>query len=593
MLLKKLEIKNWCNHRQKTIEFKPGLNIIIGPNGSGKTNLIEAILYALSAQTSKSLRLIELCYAQSIQNPFRINLLLSNNIAIRRKHDSKEDTVTLYTETREEKRLAIGREKVNAWIEKNIIKRDILFTLAYNNQLNILDLIEMTPTEKEVFLNKIFRSDILLDLDTDLKELLREIEIKIADKTLMYNQLASHSEKETSLIQKQISELYQLLETTEQKIALLTKQKQALQNTLNYYIKQKYIANYLHLKRDVLKYKQLHQEAQTLKQKWLENKQLLLDIQANLQNIDKKIKRIQELKKLGKCLYCERELSKTDYETYNRELNSLEKQKATLIAKEKEFLMLNEQIKEKIEKIEKLLKEKDIIQMQAKLKLIRQKCLELPSFKEIRQQEILSYTFETCQKLLDEVEAELNEAIQEKTSILSQIQVLEKSKQQKNASILLSQLEKQILELTKLKSELSKIRQLYKDGIFSKAIKSEVKKYMPFTELFSLFNLGTAYLNDDFDIILNGFHIKTASMGQKIITNILLKILFLQFYNIKFLILDEPTSFLDKERRHLLINFFNTLKQLNIIPQLIIVTHDEILTQTNYDNLIVLEGTNA
>lgn len=60
--------------------------------------------------------------------------------------------------------------------------------------------------------------------------------------------------------------------------------------------------------------------------------------------------------------------------------------------------MLNEQIKEKIEKIEKLLKEKDIIQMQAKLKLIRQKCLELPSFKEIRQQEILSYTFETCQK---------------------------------------------------------------------------------------------------------------------------------------------------------------------------------------------------
>lgn len=588
MLLKRLEIKNWCNHRQKTIEFKPGLNIIVGPNGSGKTNLIEAILFSLSAQTSKSLKLIELCYAQSIQNPFSVNLLFSNNIMIRRYHDSKHDSVTIITDTKDEKRIVIGREKVNSWIEQNIVKRDILFSLAYNNQLNLLDLVEMTPSEKEIFLNKIFRSDILLDLDTDLKEIIREIEIKIADKTLLYNQLVSQSQKEKTVIQKQLTELYQILETIEKKIELLSNQKKALQTTIQYKTKQKIIANYLFLKRELIKYLNLAKEAENLKQQWLQNKQFLIDIQSNLNNIDKKIKKILELKKLGKCLYCERPLSKVDYETYNTELVSLENQKTFLSEKEKEYIKINQEIKEKVEKIEKLLKEKNIIQIQTKVKLLRQKCLELPSFKELKNQPLLQYNLETCQKLLDEVEAELNEALNEKTSILTQIKLLEKNKQEPINSTILTQIEKQISELAKVKYEYTKIRQLYKDGIFSRAIKNEIRKYLPFSELFSLFDLGNAYLNEDFDIILNGFSIKTASMGQKIIVNILLKILFLQFYNIKFLILDEPTSFLDIHRRQLLVNFFNTLKQLNIIPQLIIVTHDEILTQTNHDNLIAI-----
>lgn len=588
MLLKRLEIKNWCNHRQKTIEFKPGLNIIVGPNGSGKTNLIEAILFSLSAQTSKSLKLIELCYAQSIQNPFSVNLLFSNNIMIRRYHDSKYDSVTIITDTKDEKRIVIGREKVNSWIEQNIVKRDILFSLAYNNQLNLLDLVEMTPSEKEIFLNKIFRSDILLDLDTDLKEIIREIEIKIADKTLLYNQLVSQSQKEKTVIQKQLTELYQILETIEKKIELLSNQKKALQTTIQYKTKQKIIANYLFLKRELITYLNLAKEAENLKQQWLQNKQFLIDIQSNLNNIDKKIKKILELKKLGKCLYCERPLSKVDYETYNTELVSLENQKTFLSEKEKEYLKINQEIKEKVEKIEKLLKEKNIIQIQTKVKLLRQKCLELPSFKELKNQPLLQYNLETCQKLLDEVEAELQEVLNEKTSILTQIKLLEKNKQEPINSTLLTQIEKQISELAKVKYEYTKIRQLYKDGIFSRAIKNEIRKYLPFSELFSLFDLGNAYLNEDFDIILNGFSIKTASMGQKIIVNILLKILFLQFYNIKFLILDEPTSFLDIHRRQLLVNFFNTLKQLNIIPQLIIVTHDEILTQTNHDNLIAI-----
>ena len=51
MILKKLTINNFRNYEQLRISFNPGLNIIYGKNGMGKTNLVEAI-YLLSLTKS-------------------------------------------------------------------------------------------------------------------------------------------------------------------------------------------------------------------------------------------------------------------------------------------------------------------------------------------------------------------------------------------------------------------------------------------------------------------------------------------------------------------------------------------------------------
>ena len=45
MIVQKLALKNFRNHSSKTYEFKPGINIITGPNGIGKTNIVESIYY--------------------------------------------------------------------------------------------------------------------------------------------------------------------------------------------------------------------------------------------------------------------------------------------------------------------------------------------------------------------------------------------------------------------------------------------------------------------------------------------------------------------------------------------------------------------
>lgn len=43
-MIAKLQIKNFTAFTELTIDFSPGINIIIGENGTGKTQLLRAIL---------------------------------------------------------------------------------------------------------------------------------------------------------------------------------------------------------------------------------------------------------------------------------------------------------------------------------------------------------------------------------------------------------------------------------------------------------------------------------------------------------------------------------------------------------------------
>jgi chromosome segregation protein len=57
MFLRSLQLRGFKSFAQKTtLEFAPGLSVIVGPNGSGKSNLVDAIAWVLGEQGPRALR---------------------------------------------------------------------------------------------------------------------------------------------------------------------------------------------------------------------------------------------------------------------------------------------------------------------------------------------------------------------------------------------------------------------------------------------------------------------------------------------------------------------------------------------------------
>lgn len=51
MIVKSISVRNFRNHTSRNLEFGEGINVITGPNASGKTNIVEAIYYLSLARS--------------------------------------------------------------------------------------------------------------------------------------------------------------------------------------------------------------------------------------------------------------------------------------------------------------------------------------------------------------------------------------------------------------------------------------------------------------------------------------------------------------------------------------------------------------
>ncbi len=63
MNLKEIELRDFRNYRELFLDFDPGVNLIVGDNAQGKTNLLDAIIYlgaGKSFRTQKSAELVRL-----------------------------------------------------------------------------------------------------------------------------------------------------------------------------------------------------------------------------------------------------------------------------------------------------------------------------------------------------------------------------------------------------------------------------------------------------------------------------------------------------------------------------------------------------
>ncbi|MDX2107427.1 MAG: DNA replication/repair protein RecF [Candidatus Melainabacteria bacterium] len=76
MLLKNLKLHNFRNYNEQDIEFKPGLNIILGENAQGKSNLLEAIEYISTGKSYRATHDTELISRSKNQASIAVQYLI-------------------------------------------------------------------------------------------------------------------------------------------------------------------------------------------------------------------------------------------------------------------------------------------------------------------------------------------------------------------------------------------------------------------------------------------------------------------------------------------------------------------------------------
>lgn len=135
MFIKRLYVQNFRNLKEQEIEFSKNLNIIIGENGQGKTNLIEAI-YILSTtksfRTSKKEELIRWGEERAV-----------SFVEVERD----ESTATLSLE--------ISKAKTRLLRNEEEIKRDLSTLTTVSFFPSDLEIVKGGPSERRRFIDKL------------------------------------------------------------------------------------------------------------------------------------------------------------------------------------------------------------------------------------------------------------------------------------------------------------------------------------------------------------------------------------------------------------------------------------------------------
>ncbi len=228
MIFKKLELENFKSHQHNTVDFKPGITIIIGENGAGKSTIFEAISFALYKKYTGDK--INNLIRKNSTKPMLVKLTFTANgttYRITRKRTQKQSKAKL--EKQENTKfitIAENDKTVNQQIQEILnMDADLFLNSTYVRQGEITDLISKTPGERKALIGKLLKLEELekafknsLSLINEYKYNQAEIKGKITQEPL--NEQLKNNIIEYNKLKKQYKK------TEEQKKELLKQQNE-------------------------------------------------------------------------------------------------------------------------------------------------------------------------------------------------------------------------------------------------------------------------------------------------------------------------------------------------------------------------------
>lgn len=194
-MIVEVEMINWRAYDHKSFKFMAGLNFIMGPNGKGKTSILEAISYALTGDVSVVDNPKDLL--RDPQKPGTVKLTLAingkNYLVERTQLPQRAGDASLY-DVAENKQLAVHHKNVNSKIEELIgVSSDFLKRIIYMAEGDVFRFLQQPPGK--ALNQQVYRVLGLTQLDL-FKEAIKAAKSKLRDQA-----------KDLKLIQKRIQDL--------------------------------------------------------------------------------------------------------------------------------------------------------------------------------------------------------------------------------------------------------------------------------------------------------------------------------------------------------------------------------------------------
>ena len=423
--IKKINIQNFRIHKNISLDFIEGTNLILGENGTGKTSIFLAIIYCLfgaQALTSyeKGKRKNNLVRRGSSSGFVELEIENNNEILKIKRYVPSGDAYIARIVNGKEVKIVVGSDNVTKYVLKNFFG---VFNI--NRIINILFIRQRTlgnlilETGKKTFSEKL---EEILDLKkyTELYEILKSLLNDIQDRIL-------ETRKEIVMKERNINNI------------LKGRTIEELENIVN---KRKEVENKLK-ELEILKAKKQSLEKFIDKELLLEEEKIEEEIEFLKESIKKVDEELSNLKKELKYLKIVREdfkdlLSKNIKELFNlrdtlkRDVEGLDKDKLLLELKEIEerlrelslerYFDLENKLKELSGKYKKILNEKVSLESR---KDILEKILDIIKNSKDPRCPICNSILEDVNRLYMEKEKELKEIlekIKEKSILLNKIE---------------------------------------------------------------------------------------------------------------------------------------------------------------------------
>jgi DNA repair protein SbcC/Rad50 len=292
-MIKKMELENFKSHKNSTIEFEEGYNVLVGKIGSGKSSIIEAIAFALFGTTqnitSKKVQVKDMILNKPYKADFaKVKMWFKESdkeYAVERNiFPTKSSQAKLYEIIGENEKLIAGPKPsdVNEEIEKILnLNIDVYMRANYSEQNQIDMFLKLPAQQRKILFDNLFGIDFYENQAVFSRQIGNKIKshkIEIEKKAIEFNAILKNYD---------IKEIKDEIEKVEVEI----KEKE-LKNTNIKKEKEDVDEKYNQLILDEKKYEELNSMHNILKG---QINQISFELQnfEKMENVDEKIKEIK------------------------------------------------------------------------------------------------------------------------------------------------------------------------------------------------------------------------------------------------------------------------------------------------------------